>query len=181
MASNSCLSGCPGEGPCPPSPEAVGAGRWPPCVLVLLVLLLAVVLRILYALPRHACCTDESFYLWLARNLFGGEGFTYYCGKPELHFTPLFPVVLGILQWIVRDWEAVSRVAYVIFGGLLPLPVYFLAREMHGRRVGLAASFLVAVLPAFTSGFLFADTMSEPLYLFCLFWGSTRVTLPCGT
>jgi 4-amino-4-deoxy-L-arabinose transferase-like glycosyltransferase len=143
--------------------------------LVLLVLLLSVVLRILYALPVHAACTDESFYLWLARSLFSGEGFTYYCGKPELHFPPLFPIVLGVLHWIVGDWEAVSRVAYVIFGGLLPLPVYWLAREMHGRRVALPASLLVAILPAFTSGILFAGTMSEPLYLFCLFWGLHHV------
>jgi 4-amino-4-deoxy-L-arabinose transferase-like glycosyltransferase len=171
VTSSASLPSVCAEGAGPPGPEEGGAGRLSSYVWVLLVLVLAVVLRILYALPRHACAVDESFYLWLARNLFSGEGFTYYCGEPELHFTPLFPIVLGMLQWIVGDWEAVSRVAYVIFGGLLPLPVYLLAREMHGRRVALTASVLAAILPAFTSGVLFAETLSEPLYLFFLFWG----------
>jgi hypothetical protein len=81
-------------------------------------------------------------------------------------------MVLSLIQMAAKDWEIVTRVAYVIFGGLLPLPVYLLAREMYGRRIGLLAAFLTAICPAFMSGVLFAETMSEPLFLFCLFTGA---------
>ena len=107
----------------------------------------------------------------LAQNLFDGLGYTYYNLTPELHFPPLFPLILGVFNWVVRDWEVVSRVAYVIFGGLIPLPVYLLGRDMYGRRVGFIAAFLAAILPAFTAGVLFAESMSEPPYLFFVFSG----------
>ncbi len=139
--------------------------------LLAAVLLGGLAVRAAYASARHLCFGDESCYLWLAQNLSSGAGYTYYNGTPELHFPPLFPVALGVLNWIVRDWEAVSRVAYVLLGSLLPLPVFLLGKDMYGRRVGLIASLLTAVLPAFTTGILFAETLSEPLYLLCLFTG----------
>lgn len=128
-------------------------------------------LRCAHALRTHVAFGDESCYLWLARNLFEHGHYTYYAGTPELHFPPLFPMALGALHWVVRDWEAVSRVAYVLFGSLLPFPLYGVTRAVHGRRIALLASGLVAILPAFTAGVLFAETLSEPLYLLCLFTG----------
>jgi hypothetical protein len=132
---------------------------------------LAVLARVAYAIPYHVCFGDESCYLYLAQNLFGGNGYTYYNNVPELHFPPLFPIVLGLLNLAVRDWEVVSRVAYVVFGSLLLLPVYLLARRIHGVLVARIAALVTALLPAFTSGVLFAETLSEPLYLFCLACG----------
>jgi 4-amino-4-deoxy-L-arabinose transferase-like glycosyltransferase len=49
--------------------------------------------------------------------------------------------------------------------------VYLLARRIHGVLTARLAAMLAALLPAFTSGVLFAETMSEPLYLFCLACG----------
>jgi hypothetical protein len=139
--------------------------------LFLALLGLAFLVRFLYALPPHVCFGDESCYLWLARNLFEGQGYTYYNQVSELHFPPLFPISLGIIHFFVRDWAVVSRVAFVVFGGLTVIPVFLLGREMYGRRAGLLAASLAAVLPALTSGVLFAETLSEPLYLLCLFTG----------
>jgi hypothetical protein len=62
-----------------------------PDPLFLLVLLVAIGIRVAYALKPHVCFGDESCYLWLARNLATGAGYTYYDGQPELHFPPLFP------------------------------------------------------------------------------------------
>jgi hypothetical protein len=139
--------------------------------LVLFLAAAAVVPRVIYALSPHVCFGDEACYLWLAENLFSGRGYTYYAGRPETHLPPLFPIALGILNWIVRDWEVVSSVAYVVFGSLLLIPVTLLARAMYGQRPALIAALLVAFAPAFTSGFLFTGTASEPLYVFLVFTG----------
>ncbi|HVR75212.1 MAG TPA: glycosyltransferase family 39 protein [Planctomycetota bacterium] len=146
--------------------------RWiGPVFLLLLLVGVAAVARIICAIPTHVAFGDESCYIWLAKNLFSGVGYTYYDNRPEIHFHPLFPISLGLLNYAVRDWEAVTRVAYVVFGSLLPIPVYFLGRDIYGKQIALIAGFLTAILPAFTTGILFAETLSEPLYLLCLFTG----------
>lgn len=136
-----------------------------------LIVLLGLVIRVLYGLAPHVAFGDESCYVWLAQNLCSGQGYNYYNGQAELHFPPLFPLVLGALHWVVRDWEAVTRIAFALFGCLLALPVYRLASRMYSERAGLGAALLTAIAPAFTSGVLFAETLSEPLYLLCMFSG----------
>ena len=140
-------------------------------------LALAALTRAAYAIPYHVCFGDESCYLYLAQNLFGGKGYTYYNNLAELHFPPLFPIALGLLNFAVRDWEMVSRVAYVVFGTLLLAPVYLLALRTYGVLVARIAAMVTALLPAFTSGVLYAETMSEPLYLFCLACGIYQLYL----
>ncbi len=136
-----------------------------------LLVCLAFGIRLTYAIQQHIAFGDEPCYVWLAQNLFGGHGYTYYAGTPELHFPPLFPISLGLLNYVVRDWEAVTRTAYVLFGSLIPLPIYLLGSAMYSKRAGLVSGLLAAVLPAFTSGFFFAETMSEPLFLLVAFSG----------
>jgi hypothetical protein len=138
---------------------------------------LAVTVRIAYAIPYHVCFGDESAYLYLAQNLFEGKGYTFYNGVSELHFPPLFPIALGLLNFAVDDWEIVSRVAYVVFGGLLLCPIYLLARRIYGVAVARIAAMVTALLPAFTSGVLFAETLGEPLYLLCLACGIYQLYL----
>jgi 4-amino-4-deoxy-L-arabinose transferase-like glycosyltransferase len=145
--------------------------------IFLALLALGVIVRGAYALQYHVCFGDESCYLYLAQNLFGGQGYTYYNHVPELHFPPFFPIVLGLLHCVVPDWEIVSRVAYVVFGSLLLLPVYLLARRIYGVLVARIATLILALLPALTSGVLFAETLSEPLYLFCLACGIYQLYL----
>jgi len=129
----------------------------------------------LFSLPRHVAFADEAYYIMLAKNLVEGKGYTYYAGLPELHFPPLFPLVLAVLHAVVPSWEIVTRVAYVLFGTILPLPIYLLGRDMYGFRIGMLAGLLAAVMPAFTSSILFDESLCEPLYLVCLFSGIHQV------
>ena len=129
----------------------------------------AALLRLIYVIPRHVAFADEPYYVWLARSLYSAQGYSYYWEHPELHFPPLHPIVLGILHWFAPSWQSTPLIAYVLFGSLLPLPIYALGQRCYGRRIGLWAASLSAALPALTSGILFAESMSEPLYLLCLF------------
>lgn len=134
-------------------------------------LILGAAVRIAYALPLHVAFGDESCYVMLAQNLFSGSGYTYYAGHSEVHFPPLFPIVLGLLHAVGFEWEAVTRAAFVIFGCATIIPVYLLARSIYSRRIGRLAALMVALLPAYTSGILFGQTMGEPLFLFLLVIG----------
>ena len=153
----------------PGATAAEPRGRLDLVLVGLLILGLAV--RIIYALPDHVHFGDESCYVMLARNLFSGAGYTYYAGHSEVHFPPLFPIALGLLHAVGFDWEWVTRGAFVIFGSGAIIPFYLLGRSIYSRRVGRLAALVVALLPAYTSGILFGQTMGEPLFLFCLLFG----------
>jgi 4-amino-4-deoxy-L-arabinose transferase-like glycosyltransferase len=127
---------------------------------------LGLLVRIAYTIPAHVALGDQSCYVWLGRSLFAGD-YTYYCGQPEVHFPPLFPIILGVLDAILRDGELALKASYLIFGGLLPIPVYRLARDIHGPKAARLAAGLVAILPALVVGSLF-QTLSETPFLFFL-------------
>jgi 4-amino-4-deoxy-L-arabinose transferase-like glycosyltransferase len=117
---------------------------------------------------------DEPVYLLLGRNLWSGLGFTF-SGHPELHHSPLFPLLAGATLKLTGRPEAASDVWYVLFGALLTLPVYGLARWLTGHRGALLAAALVAFFPALTTAVLYWGTMIEPLFLLLLYTAAYAV------
>src|SRR5215831_7884716 len=111
---------------------------------------------------------DEPAYLLLGRNLLTGEGFTTGL-YPELHFAPFYPVVSGILYLLVGDFEWASNLAYALFGGLLLIPVFSIARRTCGEQTAWLACTFLAIFPALTVSVLYWGTMTEPLYLFLIY------------
>ena len=111
---------------------------------------------------------DEPVYLLLGRNLWSGLGFSF-SGHPELHHSPLFPLLAGATLKLTGRPEAASDIWYVLLGTLLTLPVYGLARRLTGHRGALLAAALVAFFPALTTAVLYWGTMIEPLFLFLLY------------
>lgn len=146
--------------------------------IVWAVVALALVVRVGLAQADRVIKWDESDYLMLGRNLWSGQGFTT-AGYPEVHYTPLVPLVLGAFQQLAADPEVASELAYVLCGALLILPYHALARRLYGRRVALWAAALLAILPALSASVLYWGTMSEPLYLLLVYvglWAAWRAT-----
>lgn len=138
---------------------------WLACVV-----LAALVFRAgLASLPR-VIRWDEPDYLWLGKSLLAGKGYTI-AGAPELHYTPLLPVLSGAVYLLTDDPELGTSFWYVLLGALVALPVYFLARRAYGQRVALLSAFLVAIFPALSSAALYWGTMSEPLFIFLVYCG----------
>ncbi len=108
---------------------------------------------------------DEPFYLWLGRNWFEGRGFSF-TGYSDVHHTPGYPFLSALFYLITGNLEAASDICYVLFGTLLMLPIYGLARRIYSREVGYVALLLAAVYPALTGTILFWGTMTEPPYFF---------------
>jgi 4-amino-4-deoxy-L-arabinose transferase-like glycosyltransferase len=111
---------------------------------------------------------DEPVYLLLGRNLWSGLGYTF-SGHPELHHSPLFPLLAGATLKLTGRPEAASDIWYVLLGTLLTLPVYGLARRLTGHGGALLAAALVAFFPALTTAVLYWGTMIEPLFLVLLY------------
>jgi hypothetical protein len=126
------------------------------------------------ALPR-VIKWDEAGYLNLGRNLLTGKGFIGWL-YPEVHHPPLYPVISGALYLLVRDFELASNLAHALFGGLLLVPVFAIARHIYGLQTAWLATVLLAIFPALTVSVLYWGAMIEPLYL-CLLYGGLAALL----
>ncbi len=142
---------------------------------VLLLAGLVVIFRLVLAgvLPR-TIHYDEPIYLLLGINLLSGKGYTSW-EAPELHFPPLYPLVAGASYLLTRDLEWAGNLPYAVFGGLLLIPVFALARRIYGTRTAWAACIFVALFPALNVSVLYWGSMTEPLFLFLLFSGAAAL------
>ena len=135
------------------------------------IVLAAFVVRVLISvLADRVIKWDEPDYLRLGVNLLTGRGFTT-SGYPELHYTPLFPILSAAVGLLIHNLEAGSEVVNIICGSLLLVPVYGIGRRIYGRRVATVAICLLAVLPALTTSVQYWGTMSEPLYILLIYSG----------
>ena len=141
---------------------------------LLLAVIGALALRLFLASLPRVIRWDEPDYLWLGKSLLTGKGYTI-AGVPELHYTPLFPVLAGAVYLLSGNPELGSSFWYVLSGALLVLPVYFLARRIYGRRVALLSAVLVGIFPGLSSAVLYWGTMTEPpfiLLIYCALWAA---------
>jgi len=154
---------------CEGAREEHEAGRRREVWTLAAIMLAALVVRALISvLADRVIKWDEPDYIRLGVNLLTGRGFTT-VGYPELHYTPLFPIVTAAMGLLVRNLEAGSEIVNVICGTLLLIPVHGIARRIYGRRVALVAVALLAVLPALTTSVQYWGTMSEPLYILLVY------------
>jgi len=134
--------------------------------------------------PQRIVWGDEPFYLWLGRNWLTGRGYSF-TGYPDVHHTPLYPLLSGLSYLLTRTvvhdaaraMEVGSDLCYVLFGVLLVVPFYMLAKEMYGRGAGFAAVIMLAVYPAVATAPLFWGTLTEPPYYFFVYTGLWLVLL----
>ncbi len=143
---------------------------------LLLLALLAAGVRLYLASQPRVIRWDEPDYLWLGKSLLTGYGYTI-GGAPELHYTPLFPLLAGGVYALTGNPELGSSFWYVLLGAATVVPVYALARRIYSLRVGLTAAGLVAIFPALSSAVLYWGTMTEPLFIFlvwCALWAAHR-------
>ena len=110
--------------------------------------------------------TDEVIYLTLGRNIWHGLGFQLE-GHAMTMAPPLLPLVAGFFSLFTHRLELGTNLTYVLFGGGLVIPFYFLARRIYGPRVAARAGFLIAVYPGLLLSFYWGS-MTEPLYTFVL-------------
>jgi 4-amino-4-deoxy-L-arabinose transferase-like glycosyltransferase len=126
--------------------------------------------------PQRMVWGDEPFYLWLGRNWLTGQGYSF-TGYSDVHHSPMYPLLTGVFYLLTHNMEVASDICYVLFGVLLVLPIYLLAKEMYGRGVGVVSVLLLAIYPAIATAPLFWGTLTEPPYYFFVYAGLWLVLL----
>lgn len=111
---------------------------------LLLILGLAFVWRLLFLLgiPRVIDTADAIHYLAYAEHLRTGE---WLAVDPKI---PLgYPALAALAGMLVDDIESAARFVSFLASLLLVVPVYRLARALHGRPVACVAATTVAIWP----------------------------------
>ncbi|TET07843.1 glycosyltransferase family 39 protein [Candidatus Aerophobetes bacterium] len=104
---------------------------------------------------------DGVVYAISGMNLFSGRGFSFH-GGPQLIHPPLYPILIGIFWLLTHNLEFSGQMVSIIATALLVIPLYYLAKNMYGRRIG----FLTAVFAIVCPPLVFASTevRCESLY-----------------
>ena len=140
--------------------------------LIILLLLIAIIPRALslatFNFIDSGGGSDSVTYLLLANNLFSGRGYTLF-GAPQTVRPPLYPIVIGLLNYLTGDPVRAALLASTVAGALLVIPVYLVAYEMFGRRAGFLAGLMTALFPILVYGS--TESFSESLYTLLLISG----------
>jgi len=141
------------------------------------ILLLALAVRVAWAMQPRSIRWDEPDYLLLARSLLNGQGYRLN-NLPELHTPPLGPLLAALAVKLGAPLDAGMLVWHVIAGVALVGILYGLARDLTGRRdIALLSALLAAMASALAVQPLYWGSMTESLFmawLLAALWAAWR-------
>lgn len=160
-------------------------GFWTPGRVLALIMLVALAIRVLATLTRSMIQFDETAYVRMAENLADGLGPLDVSGLTSTHFTPLLPMLITAVAFVLQDYILSGYIVVIVFGTLILLPTYLLGKELINERVGLMAAALMAVSPFFvgTSEFIYSESVDIFFMMMALFFGwhmLKRQRITCG-
>jgi 4-amino-4-deoxy-L-arabinose transferase-like glycosyltransferase len=112
--------------------------------VIVLIILAAFVARSAFLPIKYGVRSDTAEFIVAGQNFVTGNGYTSISGYPDTAFPPLYPVMIGILWLFIGDGILAGRLISMIFGSLMVVPVYLIARKLYSKRVGYMAAVLVA-------------------------------------
>jgi 4-amino-4-deoxy-L-arabinose transferase-like glycosyltransferase len=84
-------------------------------------------------------------------------------------FHPLYPICIALAQPWIGDWEMAGRLVSAVFGALVILPAFALARGIVGRQAALLSCVFLAVHPRLVQNS--ASVLCEATYAFLVVSG----------
>jgi 4-amino-4-deoxy-L-arabinose transferase-like glycosyltransferase len=91
---------------------------------------------------------EGSDYTRIAENLRWGVGYVGMSSPgTNLLFPPLFPLLISGFSFLTRDYTLAARSVAMLFGTLLPLPVFGIASQLFSRRTAYVAAALTILSP----------------------------------
>lgn len=162
-------AGVSGTGPLPHLRGRAGERAIPKhqYAILTLIVVAALFIRVLAVLTRPLVMLDETAYVRMAENLAAGQGLLDITGLTATHFSPLLPL-LSVAGSVFTggDYITASYALVAVFGSLLLLPAWWLARDIAGPRVALMTAALLAVMPLMVD--YSSRVYSESVYVFFL-------------
>ena len=132
-------------------------------ILALAVTAVALALRLLVAEFLPLIDHDGVVYVAIARQ-FRATGSPF---DPLFH--PLYPLCIALAEPLVGDWETAGRWVSALFGALVILPAFALARGIVGRQAALLFAVLLAIHPRLVLNS--ASVLCEATYTFFMVSG----------
>ncbi|HPO17445.1 MAG TPA: glycosyltransferase family 39 protein [Candidatus Hydrogenedentes bacterium] len=96
----------------------------------------------LWAMPRVLDTADAIHYIETARHLAQGDFWGF---DPKIPI--LYPLLSTYAHMLFSDWEWAATSVSFLASILVIVPVYFLARAMHGRAAAVLSGITVAIWP----------------------------------
>ena len=114
--------------------------------------------------------TDPDFYMAKSRALFEGgswqwtsEAFQYKHRGRVFHLPPLYQVFLSVFGTLPWNWPTSAAIAQAVVPGVNSVAAYALGTNLHSRRAGVIAGWLLAISPAFVH--IAPIFMQEQIYI----------------
>jgi 4-amino-4-deoxy-L-arabinose transferase-like glycosyltransferase len=91
---------------------------------------------------------DSAEYASIAENLRKGIGYVGIATPGlELNLPPLFPLLIAAASFVTKSYSDAGRLVSIVFGTLLPLPVFGIASRLFNRRTAWVAAALAIFHP----------------------------------
>jgi 4-amino-4-deoxy-L-arabinose transferase-like glycosyltransferase len=92
--------------------------------------------------------SEGAEYAKIAENLRNGIGFVgLVLPGPQIHFPPLYPLLIAGASFLTGDYESAGRLVSLIMGAFLPLPVFGIASRLFNRTVAIISGALSLLHP----------------------------------
>ena len=132
-------------------------------ILLFLILIIAFFSRLYFLLQEGFVTTDGAIYILAGKNLIENGKYEAF-GNPELVFSPGYPIFIGIFDHFLNNPLFSAQFVSFISGIFLVYLAYFVGKNLHSKKVGLLASFLISTNVMLI--ILSTKTMSGSLALF---------------
>lgn len=116
-------------------------------IILILILFLGIFLRFYNLKLAPGWWPDEGVYLNIANNLLHGKAQMFAFSYPFIPHPPLFFLISALFIKYIGFSLLAIRSFTAILGIILIIVVYFIGKSLHRPLIGLAAAFLVAVMP----------------------------------
>lgn len=133
---------------------------------------LGLAIRILPATVRFVIGSDDGLFLTLGQNLAAGRGYTGDGITTQIDFPPGYPFFAAAVYALGGGLELPTRLNMVLTGALLPVPIYWLTRQLTtNRNTALIAGLLTALHPALALAQGNFESVAEQPYSLLLYTG----------
>ena len=114
-------------------------------IILVTIFLCAFTIRLYFMQHREVIDFDGVYYGMLGKNLVSGKGYIEPEGIYQWYYPPFYPVQIGFMWLLIGDVEAAGEWISLIYGSLLPLLLFFLAKKLNGINVAFLAAILSAL------------------------------------
>jgi len=130
---------------------------------------LALLVRVVFnntVAAAYTPTTDAAGFQSIALNLIKNGCFCIFPPQPTVDRAPLWPATIAVIYRIVGEQNYSVRLFLSVVGSFTCLLLYFLARDVFDRRIGIVAGVIAAVYPQL---FVYDGWMdAESLFIFLL-------------